>query len=799
MPALIEPIDGTSADPSVLGGKAANLARLIAAGGFPIPASWCLTTDAYQQHVSRLVPGDGTSTALQRAIVEADVDPDLRASLDALWRQNSWVESGTRVAIRSSATSEDRHEASFAGQYRSFLNVATPEDAIECIKSCWASLWGEHAITYRSQNVTDPADMPRMAVLVQEMAPSDFAGVAFSIDPLTGDAVAYVEGLSGLGEPLVSGEAGPEIRAWLTLDGKPLRIDYLVGDGSSAPSPADLGSLACVIGVIAQRLGGPQDIEWTWHRTSGVRIVQARPVVRHPSAPPDAPKPWVLIGRPAGGWSADQDFVFGSWDEYNARSIYPLDWDLFDAAAWEANLRMFDDRGTRSLHVEDVAVEWNGVVVGIDPSGRQNTDGRAAVRVPFDPIVRWEETLSAWDLEAAQIRADMGDLDAKRTEDVLRIVERAAGLFRRSFCARMASMSHWIQGNRENDPVESDERRLRALLATALPPTDLEDAITELQSGIAHDTARMNDRMLELRSVLAAEPTLLDSPEFGAKVTDFLREFGHFQFDNRTLAAHPDVLWSQLRVVAPSATGGTNSSAGLARFERRLSSLLPLVGTERGDELIRIVTSLRYWIAMRETSKTKQSLAHPLLERLFLELGCRLVANGHLGSAEDVRLLHWDEVRALFGSADPDLESTLARRRRALAWKSERSWLPQGFHGGVASADGLRWSGEPGSPGTVTGPARRVADAAAFGTVCRGDVVIAYTTNPMWTQLFGRAAAVVVERGGRTSHAAVVAREYGIPAVLGLPGIFEALTEGEMVTVDGTNGLVTRRGPLDAS
>ena len=104
-------------------------------------------------------------------------------------------------------------------------------------------------------------------------------------------------------------------------------------------------------------------------------------------------------------------------------------------------------------------------------------------------------------------------------------------------------------------------------------------------------------------------------------------------------------------------------------------------------------------------------------------------------------------------------------------------------------------SGTPGSPGLASGPARIVHDVSEFGRLQPGEVLVAPATNPAWTPLFQRAAAVVVDTGGSASHAAIVAREYGVPAVMGTFDGTQKLTDGQWIQVDGSRGLVSKTNP----
>src|ERR671936_1800485 len=191
----------------------------------------------------------------------------------------------------------------------------------------------------------------------------------------------------------------------------------------------------------------------------------------------------------------------------------------------------------------------------------------------------------------------------------------------------------------------------------------------------------------------------------------------------------------------------------------------------------------------------------PVLRRTLLELGRRLAAAGILDTPEEVFHLKLDELEQVDGTWPPS--RPLADDLRALGRRrKERRTALEGTP--LVDPRLLRWAapeggallrGTPGSPGVAEGPVRVVREAAAFGRLRPGEVLVAPYTNPAWTPLFEQAVAVVVDSGGAMSHAAIVAREYGIPAVMGTGDGTRRLVDGARVRIDGTRGLVCGAAP----
>ena len=323
-PAIADLADLTGADVAVAGGKGANLGELVAAG-FPVPDGFVVTAAGYLEAVesggcrselATLVAGlAGADEACvaqvarqARALVDACGVPEAveQAIADAYRALGDDV----RVAIRSSATAEDAGDTSFAGMHRSFTNVRGVEDVLARVHDCWVSLFGDRAVAYRAEcGLTDEASI---AVVVQCMVDADASGVAFSVDPTTGDDTVVVEAAFGLGEVVVAGEVDPDR---YVVDGTTMSITTVdVGTKRIAIRRTEAGDerrtelddaeanrrvltddeivgLATVVRDVARHYGSPQDVEWA--RVRGrIFLVQSRPITTLPAPGPVGP------GRP---------------------------------------------------------------------------------------------------------------------------------------------------------------------------------------------------------------------------------------------------------------------------------------------------------------------------------------------------------------------------------------------------------------------------------------------------------------------------------------------------------------------
>ena len=303
-------------DPSILGGKGANLVRLLRAG-IPVPAGFCLTTCAYDAFLdggvrsvlaeSAVAPADGLEglEAVSGLVKQEFFSRGLPASVDADLLVAYARLGGGPVAVRSSATAEDQPGLSFAGLYDTFLNVVGPDALRQAVLACWASLWTARAIGYRTRNGVAHSGFS-MAVVVQQMVAGQASGVAFTANPVTGcrDEVV-VDATWGLGEALVSGRVEPDhfvVRGGQVvsrrLGAKAVVVEAVEGGGtrtiaaSEAATRAALddATLLALLGT-ARRVedldGVPQDIEWVM-ADGALWVVQSRPITALYPVPADA-------------------------------------------------------------------------------------------------------------------------------------------------------------------------------------------------------------------------------------------------------------------------------------------------------------------------------------------------------------------------------------------------------------------------------------------------------------------------------------------------------------------------------
>ena len=812
---LVAPLDTVGApDLDRAGGKGANLGELVR-HGYRVPGGFVVTTDAYAAVVdhaglasrieNHLASGAGAATREDFATVEipAAVRAEILAAHATL--------GADAVAVRSSATAEDLPGAAFAGQQDTYLNVVGADAVLDAVRRCWGSLWTDRAIAYRERRGLDRGEV-RIAVVVQEMVQADTAGVMLTANPVTGARDEIVlDASSGLGEAVVSGMVTPDHYV-LGSDGtlrdrtpgqREVVIRSAAGGGvthdtetvAAQPLPAAvLTELARLGTSVAEHFGRPQDIEWA-HADGEVWLLQARPM----TAVPPAPIRLNRIQRRTGP-------VIAELFPYRP---YPL-----DMSAWimpgPARLveRMMQEIPGLRVRFQDVVPEVDGVVEQFVPPSPRPTwrtalaPFRLGAKIRrFDPA-QWRD-----DPRYATFERRVAELDAIRWEDaswseLSRVPHRAVsaldgvtdirvdylprcgfGLLRLAVLLRLVGrldlFASLLLGAKTR--TQDTNRALEALAKQARDDVGLRTAFEELQG---EELARR----------------VREDAGFRAALDEFLAEYGHRETASALLMSTPTwrddpaTVLGAIKALTVERTGQPASDRSAQATQELLAARRPRTRAR----LRRAVQAARDGIAFREDTHFEFTRVLPALRRALMETGRRLATAGVLAERDDVLHLRLEELEGL---PEPDVMSVAQadKLRDAVRLRSAKRDELAGvpliapatlFPDAATDADTLV-SGTPAGGGRATGAVRIIHESTEFGTLRSGDILVCRYTNPSWTPLFQRAAAVVVDTGGLGSHAAIVAREYGIPAIMGSATATTTLTDGQRVTVDGDHGRVT--------
>jgi phosphoenolpyruvate synthase/pyruvate phosphate dikinase len=801
----LEAVDRTMV--GLVGGKAASLGELTRVEGVHVPAGFCVTTEAFRAALA------GASSIDEGTAIPDDVAAAITAALSAL-------DDGA-FAVRSSSTAEDAPTASFAGQHASYLNVVGQAAVLAHVRLCWASLYSEEAVAYRRRNGLDDG-AARMAVVVQRMVHARAAGVLFTADPLGGDrTLAMVEATLGLGDALVSGRVNADV--YRVRDGE-------VVEEELGAEPALSGKEAVRLARLGRRIeahfGCPQDIEWCL-AGDGFQVVQSRPIttlfpvpasddgerhvyisVGHQQMMTDAMKPLGISVRQltsprpmavAGGrLFADATRLLATDSEEVG---FVQGWERTDPLVGSALRRIVERPGFLPAFPE--VVPGSGMPLGGAPSSIETDPAIVA-----ELVAESEASLATLEREIAKRSgAALVDFVLADFEELRRILFAP-----RSMQAIMAGMeaTQWL-----NDELEAwlGEKGAGDTLTQSLPDNvtaemglallDVADAIRPHPEVVAFLREVRDDGFLD------ELPGVPGGVEARDAVVGFLDRYG------MRCVGEIDITrprWSErpatLVPVLLSDVENFEAGAGARRFrlglekarakEREVLERLRALpdGEAKAAEAKRMIDRARTFNGYREYPKFGMVSRYMQYKRALWEEAARLVRAGVLAEEDDVSFLTLEELRDAFG--DDRVDASLIRRRRE-EYETFRALTPPR----VMTSDGEIVTGSyrhadvpagalvglPVSTGTVEGRARVIEDIAD-ADLEPGDILVTAFTDPSWTPLFVTAAALVTEVGGLMTHGAVIAREYGLPAVVGVEGATELIEDGRRIRVHGAEGYV---------
>jgi phosphohistidine swiveling domain-containing protein len=781
----------------LVGGKGLNLARTFQAG-LPVPPGFVITTDAY------------------RAREQPEVAKAVADAYRAL---------GGPVAVRSSATAEDLEGASFAGQQETVLNVEGEAALLEAVKRCWSSLRTERAVSYRrARGIAEAA--VAMAVVVQKMVPAEVAGVLFTRDPTDPAAErVLVEASWGLGEAVVSGAVTPD--RW-TLDrrtGAVLRSEIhrkttRVSAGGSEPVPLELQSVPCLgerelgqLLELARRVeelyGAPQDVEWAL-AGGHVALLQSRPITAAAGERERMRLEEIayLRERAEPGGTV--------WARYSLAEVLPEPLP-FTWALWRQFMsgsggygRMYRELG----YDPDPCLNEDGVLdlIAGRPYFNLSRDAKLYFRqfpydYPFaklkaDPALaiypRPEPNLAkaprGFLLKVVGVTRQM--MAAEKTLE--RAAEEAPGHLEREVFPRMRA---YAEALRAEDPRElTDPALLEAIEALrwkvfdTFAPQGLKPSVlaglaiqkleTALQPALGRPAAAAAVETLLAGAAPAPEYDLglaLREAALGRLPLDaFLARFGHRGPGEMELA---NPRWREM-------PGTLESLPPPAVHTTDPGSLAQVIGGMKVDRRKAEVylDRARRFTGLRETAKHFLMMGYEVLRLLLLEVDRRFDLGG------GVFYLRPGELPDLLRGVPPAAHIAERRRRRALALGLE---APR-----VLFSDDLEALGRPAPPPAAgeelcgTGVSSGVAEGEALvlrspseaPAGAREFILVCPSTDPGWTPLFLRARGLVLETGGILSHGAIVAREFGLPAVANIPDACVRLRSGQRLKVDGGAG-----------
>ncbi|WP_371494625.1 phosphoenolpyruvate synthase [Kitasatospora sp. NBC_00374] len=805
--------------------------------------------DDQLDRLSRLNPDDrqairALSAEIRRTIEGIAVPGDLAAAVtDALARLGEQA----ACAVRSSATAEDLPMASFAGQQDTYLNVVGPAAILRHVSRCWASLFTERAVTYRQRNGIDHRTV-QMAVVVQRMVFPHAAGILFTADPVTGNRqVAAVDAGFGLGEALVSGLVNPDVFKVRNSEviakaiATKLRAVHALPAGGTQEVAIDLQRQeqpaltdAQVVRLvqlgrrIEAHFGHPQDIEWCLV-DDDFRIVQSRPIT-------------TLFPIPRAGDQENHVYVSVGHQQMMTDPMKPLGLSMWQLTAMvpmhEAGGRLFVDVTGRLASPASRAGLLDLVGRG-DPLVRDALE-TVLDRDDFVPSLPDAGPAGHGGPPAGGAPAPIETDPAIVTELIARSRASLAALRRDIRTKTGPALFDFLLGAfEEHKRVLSDPLNMQAIMAGMEATWWLNDTLQEwLGEKSAADTltlsapdnvtSEMGLALLDVADVIRPHPEVVAFLQ-GVQDEGFLDELaklpggteardaveayldrygmrcvGEIDITRPRWRERPStlvpVILDNVRLFAPGAAE-RRFEHGLQEAQRKerdvLSRLRALPDGERkADETKRMIDRVRTFIGYREYPKYNIVSRYFVYKQSLLEEAERLVQADVLHEPEDVFYLTFQEFHDVVRTKQVDGRLIQGRKE---AFRSYEALTPPRVltSDGEAVAGAYRRDdvpagaliGLPVSAGTIEGRARVILDMAQADLEA-GDILVTAHTDPSWSPLFVAIAGLVTEVGGLMTHGAVIAREYGLPTVVGVDQATRLIRDGQRIRVHGTDGYV---------
>jgi phosphohistidine swiveling domain-containing protein len=784
-----------------------------------------------------------------QAAIPSEISEAIQSAYDSLKARypSADTQSSPAVAVRSSATAEDLPGASFAGQQETYLNIRGAEAVLEATRKCWASLWTGRAIAYRLRQGISPESVA-LAVVVQLLAPAEAAGILFTANPLNNKRDEMVINAAwGLGEAIVGGLVTPDtvtvdrntgnVTRRETAEKQVMTVRTESGTEEQAVpeakknkavlNDAQAANLARLGAQVEELYDTPMDIEWALVDGKLV-LLQARPITTLGEAPlewkpplpkgvymrasvvdllPDPVSPlFASLGIPA---MVAQMRPLG---KYLTRAEPVLPKDYFTTINQYAYMNAGLSRGA-----------WMWILFGLTPAYPR----LLRMVVPF-----WrDEARPRYRAAVEQAKGkDLAGMSATELwQGVCELVDIAAYYTDALMFATMGASAgseglltkvYEKMARREGDPPAS-----ALLMGWNNIAIRAEKSLYDL-AGFCQEHELLGSYVLKTHTgELVVGLTSDQVPEgveagewqeFRQRFDRHLEEFGHMIFEldfaKPLPRDHPEPMLEVVKMYL--------RNEGVNPYERQKVSEQKRIQT--AESALGRLKGFRRW-AFRKALNWGQSLAevredaladiglgYPEIRRRLHTLGDRLVKAGALEEAGDIFWLEKEEiekaVEALEGGVA--VESMLERvDRRKASWQKAKAATPPPMVPPRKKFMGIKTSvwlaaaeedqavdtlkGVPTSPGRVTAPAHVLHGPEDFALMQPGEVLVAGTTTPAWTPLFAMASAVVTDIGGPLSHGSIVAREYGIPAVMGTGVATRRIRDGQIVTVDGSAGTVT--------
>lgn len=748
-------------------------------------------------------------------------------------------------AVRSSATAEDLPHASFAGQHDTYLNIIGIEAIQQHIRKCWASLYTERAVTYRMQNGFDHSQV-YLAVIVQRMVFPQASGILFTADPITSNRkLLSIDASFGLGEALVSGLVSADcykVREEQIVEkeiaAKKLAI-YGRKEGGTETQPIDskrqktqtltdeqIIQLASIGRQIEAYFGCPQDIEWCFAANT-FDIVQSRPIttlypipkendqenhvylsVGHQQMMTDVMKPlglsFYLLTTPAPMRTA------------GGRLFVDVTHHLASPVGREVLLKL----GESDPLIKDALttiMEREDFIKTIPMDQNAQSHRRNYLDVPEienDPTIvsdLMKRTQTSIEELKQNIKTKSGPElfdfileDLQQLKKILFDPQSSKVIMAALNAPKWINekMFEWLGEKNAADTLsQSVPNNITSEMGLAL--LDVADVIRHYPEVIACLERAKDNHFMEKMIQFAG------GRETREAITDFLTKYGmrcsgeidltRTRWSENPLTLVPMIL-SNIHHFEPNESERIfeqGKKAALKKEQELLERLEKFPGGEqKAKETKRMIDLIRNFSGYREYPKYGMINRYFIYKQALLREADQLVQEGVIHEKVDIYYLSFEELHEV--EITKKLDNKMINKRKDEYKFYEKLTPPR-----VITSDGEIISGQynrenlpaeaivglPVSSGTIEGRARVILNMEE-ANLEDGDILVTAFTDPSWTPLFVSIKGLVTEVGGLMTHGSVIAREYGLPAVVGVENATKLIKDGQRIRVNGTQGCI---------
>jgi len=826
-------------NPEFSGGKGSNLARL-KTDGFNVPPFFILSSYLYDYMIKSNSIDNVISKALaaksrklfsqiQTAILSAEIPESVTFQIKHEFNQLTGKSSIKAVAIRSSAIDEDLPDYSFAGQLESYLDIRDEQQLLESIKKCWASLWNERVQAYTAyqKGELSPASM---AVVVQQMIPVEISGICFTCHPVDSkNEILLIEAHRGIGADIVGGKTTP---AEYFIDRKTLEIDKIIYPKNKQQllSAGQLNELAKLCLKIEDHFSSPQDIEWGLYEDR-FYIFQSRPITSYFTGKTLQQKElWCnyffaeRFPQPVSplGWSILKPLI-----EKNAFR-QPLHFLGFHDLAQSKITRTFFGRPYTKVEVFK-ALHYCFPTHYVSSDKRtlfydqEISTGQSIRRIitRFFPIFNallentnwippihlrnWNRFLTYYSSQIKSIsKINFDELSNKQLWNINLHAEKISD--------KLLKLHRW-----SITFAELIYHFLGYLIQKWVPQNDAKNALINLHRGLqGNKTVEMNLALWRIsqrlkkssQRLILMEKSITEETIDISICNDFFEKYGHrsTSLDIAVPTLAEDKLFV-VDLINQYQTISEDISPELLQFdyqtkkEQTLHKIVQILSQQTAgyfkQKIFKILLSWsQQFVLLRENQRFYWHQVLAINRTIFIEIGTRFYDTDWLGRHELIFFLTRNEIADMIRqkATIPDIATKAMKRcEQQQRWKKFQppALIDESLPITILET-GIKREliGIGVSPGVISGKARVLTDLKEMSLLQADEILVVPTTDPGWTPLFGIIKGVVMEVGGVLSHGAIIAREFGIPAVTNVERATSLIRSGMQITVDGNEGLV---------